>query len=82
MTTVADITRAGALLRAHTRAFQASIEKAAAELHKFVVAFMRPAQRRRHRVRCRRCSPYANPRPLTIDGHAYRRKTRSRRGRR
>lgn len=34
-----------------------------------------------HVARCDWCNPMANPRPLSIDGHAYHRRTRARRRR-
>lgn len=53
-------------------------------IHRAGIAITRRGEVKRvraHRARCTLCSPMANPRPLTIDGHEYarRRKGRSRR---
>jgi hypothetical protein len=66
--------------------FEAALSRAAEAASKAVWGFRRLHERLardpRHRARCAVCSPMANPRPLTIDGHAYHRKTRARRKRR
>lgn len=51
-------------------------------MHHVGVSVMKPERRRRHARRCHLCTPFANPLPLCIDGHAYRARTRNRRGRR
>ena len=48
-------------------------------MHGLTIATMRPERRRKHKIRCSTCSPRANPKPLAIDGHAYRRRTKRRR---
>jgi hypothetical protein len=68
--------------------FQAAMRQALAGVYRFAQVFndmghnlhaqTHPAKHRR----CARCHPRAFPKPLAIDGHAYRRRQRARRRRR
>lgn len=68
-------------LRVDMAGFARAAEKAARSMHHLSLALMRPGQRRRHARRCAICSPTANPRPLGINGHAYRQRSKNRRSR-
>jgi len=68
-----------------TTRFVAAIAKVGREMARFTTAahkaslvYMKQGDRRRHVRRCSVCSPYSNPKPLTIDGHAYRARRRNR----
>ena len=58
--------------------FLKALEKVSRLVHRPTLAMMRPASRRRHARRCHICSPIANPKPLSIDGRAYRQRTKKR----
>lgn len=73
--------RISVALRLDEAAFVRAASKAAGAVHELGLAFMRPSQRRRHARRCAICAPTANPRPLGIDGHAYRQRSKNRRKR-
>lgn len=70
-------------LNIDTTAFTRALRRAGDAAHRFGVAMRRdPRSIRRHRARCGVCSPRANPVQLSIDGHAYRRRTKKRGNRR
>lgn len=72
-------------LKLDTAQFTAGMRRAAEAAgkvaHRFTLAFTPTAQRRKHKRRCRICSPFANPRPLAINGHAYHQRSKNRRKR-
>lgn len=66
-------------VRVDVRAFMAALRRTRERSHPIAVSYMSPRVKRRHVARCDWCNPMANPSPLSIDGHAYHRKTRARR---
>ena len=56
----AYIEAATPVIRAFTEAWN---KLAAAYSHDLSVSFLGPAEKRRHRRRCRRCNPWGNPKP-------------------
>lgn len=69
-------------IHADVSGFHAALGQASRAAHRLSIAWMSRSSRRRHLARCDLCSPMANPARLSIDGHAYARRTRNRRKRR
>jgi hypothetical protein len=63
------------------RQWAEGFRKISAVMSPLAHAFAGPYDRK-HRARCRYCTPDANQGPLCIDGHEYRRRQRARRRRR
>lgn len=69
-------------IEADVSGFVKALHRVVIAAHRTALKFMDKRVRRRHARRCDLCSPMANPKPLGIDGAAYRRKTKGRRGKR
>lgn len=69
-------------VKGFARQMAAAGESVATAMHRFAIPFMDKRTGRRHARRCGMCSPMANPKPLGIDGAAFRRKSKRRRGKR
>lgn len=64
---------------ANAQGFVRAMSRASAAMHSLGVAVRDPRSRRLHKRRCAICSPMSNPKPLSINGAAYRARTRRRR---
>lgn len=61
--------------------FNSAMQRAAHHLHRIIVGFQLPADRREHRRHCPVCNPRGYPKPLRVNGADYQRRRNNRRKR-